>query len=74
MVAELLMAEMKPRMGAYMVQMMDYFKMGGYDDPMSMMRIFSAILDGVQMHCLLDPENFPAEKAKEYLIQQFVKE
>jgi len=31
------------------------------------------VLDGIQMHCLLDPENFPAEKAKEYLIQQFAK-
>lgn len=71
-VAELLMAEMLPRMGPFIGQMSDYFQGKGYDDPMAMMRVFSATLDGIQMHCLLDPKNFPAEKAKEYLINQFV--
>ncbi|MDC1221502.1 TetR/AcrR family transcriptional regulator [Salibacteraceae bacterium] len=71
-VAELLMSEMEPRMGPFMQQMMVYFQGKGYEDPMSMMRVFSATLDGIQMHCLLDPKNFPAKKAQEYLINQFV--
>lgn len=71
-VAKLLMSEMEPRMGPFLQQMMDYFQGKGYEDPMAMMRIFSATLDGIQMHCLLDPENFPVDKAKDYLIKQFV--
>ena len=71
-VTELLMAEMQPRLGGYVQSMSAYFNGKGYDDPMTMMRYFSAVLDGVQMHCLLDPENFPAEKAKEYVIKQFI--
>lgn len=70
-VTEILMAEMKPHLQDYMVSMSNYFSKKGYEDPMAMMRIFSAVLDGVQMHCLLDPENFPAEKAKEFIIKQF---
>ena len=72
-IAELIMKEMKTRMGPYMMSMMTYFNSKDYDDPMAMMRYFSAVLDGVQLHCLLDPEHFPAEKAKQYLIEQFVK-
>ena len=71
-VTEMLMAEMAPRLGDYMQSLTIYFNGKGYDDPMAMMRYFSAVLDGVQMHCLLDPENFPAEKAKEYVIKQFI--
>jgi AcrR family transcriptional regulator len=71
-VAELLMSEMEPRMGPLMQQMMVYFQGKGYEDPMSMMRVFSATLDGIQMHCLLDPKTFPTKKAQEYLINQFV--
>lgn len=71
-VSELLMREMAPRMGGYMQSMSQYFQEKGYDDPVAAMRVFSATLDGVQMHCLLDPEGFPAEKAKQFLIKQFV--
>lgn len=70
-VTELLTKEMQPRMEQYMRSIMTYFSKKGYDDPVAMMRYFSAVLDGVQMHCLLDPKHFPAEKAKEYLIKQF---
>ncbi|MEZ4721055.1 MAG: helix-turn-helix domain-containing protein [Flavobacteriales bacterium] len=72
-VTEMMMNEMMQKMQPYMQAMMGYFSGKGYDDPIAMMRIFSATLDGIQMHCLLDPKNFPAERAKEYLINQFVK-
>ncbi len=70
-VAELLMQEMAPRMGTYMTSLSQYFQSRGYEDPMAAMRVFSALLDGIQMHCLLDPENFPREQAKQHLIKQF---
>ncbi len=73
-VTELMLREVLGRFAPYMQALSTYFAAKGYDDPIAMMRVFSALLDGVQMHCLLDPENFPAEKAKEFLIQQFVKQ
>ena len=72
-VTEMLMKEMVGKLGPYMQAMSAYFMKKGYKDPIAMMRIFSAVLDGIQMHCLLDPENFPVEQAKQYMIEQFVK-
>lgn len=48
-----------------------YFKNKGDKDPEAMTRYFVAVLDGVQLHIMLDPENFPAEKIKKLLIKQF---
>ena len=70
-VAQLLMQEMMPRAQGYMQALSDYFQSKGYEDPVIAMRIFSAMLDGIQLHCLFDPENFPAEAAKKLLITQF---
>ena len=72
-VAEILMQEMGDRLGPYLASLSGYFQGAGYEDPLVTMRIFSAILDGVQMHCLLDPEHFPAEQAKTFIIQQFTR-
>lgn len=72
-VSEILIKEMSVKMGPYIQGISNYFIGKGYEDPMAMMRIFSAVLDGVQMHCLLDPENFPAQQAQDYLIEQFVR-
>ncbi len=71
-VTEILMAEMMPRTEPYLASLITYFKEKGHHDPMARMRYFSAVLDGVQMHCLLDPDHFPAEKAKQYLIEHFI--
>jgi AcrR family transcriptional regulator len=48
-----------------------YFKDRGDNDPAAMTRYFTAVMDGVQLHIMLDPENFPAEKVKKLLIKQF---
>lgn len=41
------------------------------DNPEVMMRYFSAIMDGIQFHIMLDPKTFPAEEVKKLLIKQF---
>lgn len=56
----------------YMIGMTEYFKEQGVKNPEVMMRYFSAVMDGIQMHIMLDPENFPAEEVKKILIKQFV--
>ena len=48
-----------------------YFKEKGEKDPVAMMRYFSAVMDGIQLHCMIDPKTFPAEKVKKILIKQF---
>ncbi len=70
-VTPILMAQMMPKIQPFMIAVNNYFMGKGYEDPMTMMRYYSAILDGVQMHILLDPENFPVEKVKQMMIDQF---
>lgn len=70
-VTPILMEQMMPKIQPFMVQMTNYFIGKGYEDPMAMMRYYSAILDGVQMHILIDPDNFPVEKVKQMMIDQF---
>lgn len=70
-VTPILMQQMMPKIQPFMVAVSNYFIGKGYDDPMTMMRYYSAVLDGVQMHILMDPENFPTEKVKQMMIDQF---
>ncbi|MCF8462059.1 MAG: TetR/AcrR family transcriptional regulator [Flavobacteriales bacterium] len=70
-VTPLLMEEMMPKVQPLLTRLNNYFMEQGHDDPLAMMRYYSAIMDGVQMHILLDPENFPVEKVKQMMIDQF---
>lgn len=70
-VTPLLMETMMPKVMPFMMSMSQYFHAKGYEDPVAMMRYFNATLDGVQMHALLDPDNFPVEKVKQMVIAQF---
>ncbi|MEX2595778.1 MAG: TetR/AcrR family transcriptional regulator [Salibacteraceae bacterium] len=70
-VMPVIMAEMMPHIQPYMKSLSEYFGKKNYDDPIAMMRIYSAMVDGIQMHCILDPENFPVQKAKQLIIDQF---
>jgi len=70
-VTPLLMETMMPKVMPFMMSMSQYFQTKGYEDPVAAMRYFNATLDGVQMHALLDPDNFPVEKVKQMVIAQF---
>jgi len=67
----MIMEEMVPRVQPMMAQLAAYFQSKGHADPIAMMRIYSAMVDGIQMHIILDPEHFPAAQAKQYIIEQF---
>lgn len=56
----------------YMAGLTGYFKDKGIKNPEVTMKYFSAVMDGIQLHIMLDPENFPAEEVKKILIKQFV--
>jgi AcrR family transcriptional regulator len=70
-VTPFLMEQMMPKLQPFMVLMNNYFADQGHEDPLTMMRYYSAVIDGIQLHLLMDPENFPLEKVKQLLIKQF---
>ncbi len=70
-VMTLVSEKMMGRIVPFMEVMVKYFEIKGCKDPVSMMRFFSAAIDGVQMHIILDP-NFPLEQSRNYLKQQFI--
>jgi AcrR family transcriptional regulator len=70
-VTPILMETMMPKVAPFMASLAQYFHSKGHEDPMTIMRYYSAVLDGVQMHALLDPHNFPVEKVKQMVIAQF---
>jgi len=70
-VMPVMMEKLMVRAEPFMKSMTNYFSGKGYKDPVAVMRYFSAVIDGVQMHCMLDPKGFPIEQAKKMIIQQF---
>ena len=55
----------------YFQALTKYFKEKGEKDPVAMMRYFIGVMDGIQLHCMIDPKTFPAKKVKKILIKQF---
>jgi AcrR family transcriptional regulator len=54
----------------FMERFVAYFSSKGVEDPVTYMRYCTAIVDGIQLHVILDPENFPIEKVESILIKQ----
>lgn len=54
----------------FMERFIAYFASKGVEDPLTYMRYCTAIVDGIQLHVMLDPENFPIEKVESILIKQ----
>jgi len=46
----------------------DYFNSQGFKDGYAEVRFFVAMLDGITLHYILDPENFPYEQVVERII------
>ena len=46
----------------------DYFTSQGFKDGYAEVRFFAAMLDGITLHYILDPENFPYEQVVERII------
>lgn len=43
-----------------------FFQSKGIENPMSLVRHIAAMMDGMQMHIILDPENYPVEDSTQY--------
>lgn len=70
-VLAIVMEKMMKIAAPYFDAFVQYFQEKGEEDPVAMMRYFTAVMDGIQLHCMIDPKTFPAEKVKEILIKQF---
>jgi len=70
-VMSILMKKVMDKVYPYMNSLAEYFKERGDEDPVATMRYFSAIMDGIQFHIIIDPVTFPAEKIKQLMIKQF---
>jgi hypothetical protein len=51
-------------LGPLMKMVMDFFKMQGSDNPEADTRITMALLDGICLHYLMDPHNYPLKEIK----------
>lgn len=70
-VLENFLGEMLERSQPMISLYIDYFQKNFPEDPMEQMRFFVAALDGVQMHILMDPENFPADFSRNMIVKLF---
>jgi AcrR family transcriptional regulator len=56
-------------LGPFMQTAYTYFENNGSEDPEVEVRFFAALLDGVGLHFVMDPNNFPLEGVKQKLHQ-----
>ena len=70
-VTAVMMEKMMPRVMPYIELLNDYFERRGYPNPPATTRCFSAMIDGLQMHLILD-SNFPVDEAREALKKQYL--
>ena len=50
----------------------NYFSARGSENPQAEARLLGAMLDGVGMHYILDPENFPIDIVKQIIIKKHI--
>ena len=72
-VLNLFMDDLMQKSGPYLKLLYDYYEEQGYEEPLIQMRYAAAIIDGIQMHIMLDPENFPVEGVRKLLIENLMK-
>jgi len=51
--------------------LLEYYKKQGVEDPESEAMLFGALMDGIGINYLLNPEMFPFDKVKETIIERF---
>jgi AcrR family transcriptional regulator len=70
-VLAMLYAELMKLSEPFIKMFTNYFKEKGERNPVLMAQYFTAVVDGVQMHCMLEPDSYPVNEIKKLLIKQF---
>jgi len=56
----------------FMETMIGFYAGKGYPFPEVHARLFGALMDGVSLNYIVDPENFPVEETKKLIIEKFI--
>lgn len=70
-VLQVIQPKLMETLGPFMQTAMNYFIENKYENPEAQMRYFAAMLDGVGLHYILDPEAFPLEGVKKIIHGMF---
>lgn len=49
-----------------------YYRRKGVDNPMAYARLIGAMLDGVSLNYIMEPDSFPLEEVKKIIISKFI--
>ncbi|RLD76795.1 MAG: hypothetical protein DRJ10_13005 [Bacteroidetes bacterium] len=58
-------------LGPFLQTLIEYYEEKGVENPVAHARLMGAVMDGVSMNYLVDPEGFPVEDIKKILIDKF---
>jgi len=70
-VYELIQDKIKEIIPKYFKILISYYDKLGIDNPAQETLIFGAIMDGISLNYIMDPENFPVEKSIQSIIDKF---
>jgi hypothetical protein len=63
--------ELMLKLNSYFGMISAYFQDQRFENPEAEMRFFSAMLDGIAMNYITDPEGFPLEAVKQRIIKMY---
>ena len=58
-------------LGSFLQTLMKYYEKKGLKNPMAHARLLGAVMDGVSINYLVDPQGFPVEDIKKIIIAKF---
>jgi AcrR family transcriptional regulator len=70
-VYELIQGKIQELIPTYLKILVSYYDRMGVEHPATEAMIFGAVMDGISMNYMMDPDNFPVEKAIESIIEKF---
>lgn len=70
-VLNLVKDKLEKMIGTYINMITRYFESLGHEDPLTDAYIFGALMDGIGMNFIADPDNYPYDKIKKRLIQLY---
>ena len=70
-VMELVQAKMHEVLPKYLKMLAVYYDKLGVEHPAQEALIFGAVMDGISLNYIMDPENFPVEKSIQSIIDKF---
>ncbi len=71
-VLKLIEAEIMKVVMPLIITLESYYKSKGVENPMAYARFVGAMLDGVSMNYVMDPDTFPLDEIKKIIINKFI--